>query len=243
MRGKSIHGRLHRMPPLVAIGLASLAAGSGFSLVRVLAAQPAPASQPQNHAELSPTEPQEAAATQPAESVEPAGQRLVSGLIGSAHDFTRLGYGRDLCLPCHTPHQAFSEPPLLDRRGVTPLPLRPYQAGEVVLTGWSLLCLGCHDGITASDVYSSPHATTVAAQINAARFGAPGLRSHPVGVRQPDTAEKYYPPEAVEAAGLPLVDGRIQCTTCHDAHNTHGYSHMLRNSNQGSRLCLTCHRL
>ena len=108
------------MPPLVAIGLAALAAGSGFSLVRVLAAQPAPASQPQNHAELSPTEPQEAAATQPAESVEPAGQRLVSGLIGSAHDFTRLGYGRDLCLPCHTPHQAFSEPPLLDRRGVTP---------------------------------------------------------------------------------------------------------------------------
>lgn len=168
----------------------------------------------------------------------------MSGLIGSAHDFTlRPGGGRDLCLPFHTPHQAFTQAPLLDRRAAAVLPLRPYVGRDVELTGWSLLCLGCHDGITASDVYSSPNATTVAAQFVSPRFAAPGLRSHPIGIKLPMGVEPYNSSEWVEASGLPLPDGRIQCTTCHDAHNTERHSHMLRISNQGSRLCLTCHRL
>jgi predicted CXXCH cytochrome family protein len=171
-------------------------------------------------------------------------QGLISGLIGSKHDFTQEGQvGRDLCLPCHTPHLVSPPAPRLDRRPTTTQPLQPYESPNVVLTGWSLLCLGCHDGVAAQDVYSSAHAATLADQLANSRLGTRGLRSHPVGVRYPSAAPGYHAPAAVESAGLMLPDGRIQCTTCHDAHNTLGHVGMLRVSNERSRLCLTCHRL
>lgn len=188
-----------------------------------------------------------AATSQPssAQAVDLAArERLVSGLIGSKHDFTRNGEsGRDLCLPCHTPHLVNAPLPRLDRRPTTTQPLRPYQGLDTELTGWSLLCLGCHDGVTASDVYSSAHAVTITDQLANSRLGTVGLRSHPVGITYPLAAEGYHPRAAVEAGGLLLPDGRIQCTTCHDAHNTHRYRGMLRISNERSRMCLTCHRL
>jgi predicted CXXCH cytochrome family protein len=182
-----------------------------------------------------------------APAFEPLGlarSRLLSGLVGSKHDFTRLGQGgRDLCLPCHTPHQVTTPAPRLDRRAGIEQPLQPFQTLNLEISGWSLLCLGCHDGITASDVYSSPHAINVAGQLGDRRLNTRGLRSHPIGTPYPLAAETYDAPAAVEAAGLPLDNGRIQCTTCHDAHNTQNFGHMLRMSNEGSRLCLTCHRL
>jgi len=170
-------------------------------------------------------------------------KKLRGGLAGSPHDFTQNGDGaaRDLCLPCHTPHLAASPAPLRDKRADTPTPLRPYQAIDLELTGWSLLCLGCHDGEMASDVYSSVHAVVATDQMANSRLGVAGLRSHPVGVVYPVAGEGFQPRSAVENAGLLLPDGRIQCTTCHDAHNTHGYTGMLRISNERSRVCLTCH--
>ena len=111
------------------------------------------------------------------------------------------------------------------------------------LDGWSLLCLGCHDGVTAPDVYSSGHAVRIAGNLGDARLGTRGLRSHPVGIEYPSGRADYQPRAAVEAKGLLLPDGRIQCGTCHDAHNTHGHAGMLKISNRRSQMCLTCHRL
>jgi predicted CXXCH cytochrome family protein len=191
---------------------------------------------------------QPAPSTQPAPNIEDpatlaAREQLISGLIGSKHDFTHGGRsGRDLCLPCHTPHLVAATKPRLDQRPPTTQPLRPYQALDIELTGWSLLCLGCHDGVTAPDVYSSGHAITVADQLATSRLGTSRLKSHPVGIRYPQASDPdYHPATAVEAAGMPLPDGRIQCTTCHDAHNTHNYDGMLKISNRRSRVCLTCH--
>jgi predicted CXXCH cytochrome family protein len=189
-------------------------------------------------------EPDRGAPQEPDAARRWAREQLTSGLIGSKHDFSQGGKsGRDLCLPCHTPHLVAAPPPRLDRRAATTQPLRPYAGLGIVLTGWSLLCLGCHDGVTAPDVYSSAHAVAVTGRLSESRLGSAGLRSHPVGVRYPATDEKYEPIAAVEAAGLMLPEGRIQCTTCHDAHNTHRHRGMLRISNERSRLCLTCHRL
>jgi len=172
-----------------------------------------------------------------------ARERLASGLIGSKHDFTGKGEsGRDLCLPCHTPHLDAAPPPRLDRRPTTTQPLRPYQSTEVELTGWSLLCLGCHDGITASGVYSCARAVAVPDELADCRLGTASVSSHPVGIRYPLAADGYHPRAVVEAGGLVLPDGHIQCTTCHDAHNTHRHPGMLRISNERSRVCLTCHR-
>ena len=182
---------------------------------------------------------------------------LAMGLRGGPHDFTGqshvteppFGTGEaDLCLPCHQPH---TEPAALSLR-IT----RPRQTGrhvaeepEIRLSESSLLCLSCHDGIVASDI-GAMHSVT-------SRLNGPGdldgpgiargsgaLTTHPVGIRYPVGRQTYHPASLVSSRdGLPLPDQRIQCTTCHDPHNRGRHEGMLVRSNEGSRLCLSCHRL
>jgi predicted CXXCH cytochrome family protein len=38
-----------------------------------------------------------------------------------------------------------------------------------------------------------------------------------------------------------LTSNKVQCSSCHDPHNAAGVSFLLRKTNQGSQLCLTCH--
>lgn len=206
-------------------------------------ARPVAAVEPQDSTRNVAAEPP---STQPApdDAAAQARARLVTGLVGSAHDFSEnAALGRDLCLPCHTPHLESAPQPRLDRRPQTTLPLRPFESPEIELTSWSLLCLGCHDGVIASDVYSTSHAVALSGPLSGSRIGERGLRSHPIGIEYPLSAEGYRSRAAVEAAGLPLPDGRIQCTTCHNAHNTEGHAGMLQISNRRSKMCLTCHEL
>ncbi|MBX3396818.1 MAG: cytochrome c3 family protein [Phycisphaerae bacterium] len=166
-----------------------------------------------------------------------------AGLVGSRHDFTQQGdRSLDLCTPCHTPHL-----PLPRGAGVGEEDrgrLVSYQADGVELDGASLLCLSCHDGVIASDVYTASHATTFAAQFGTSRLGTALLAGHPIGVKYPATESTYRAPAAVTADGrIKLPDGRVQCISCHDPHNTGRHEGMLVKSNSGSRLCLACHRL
>jgi predicted CXXCH cytochrome family protein len=238
-----------RLSRALVLAVPAMLATGALLLAQV--AQTKPTGQPETDQAPIVAQPAPPAATsQPASTtVEDAGefapeQRVLSGLIGSKHDFTVSGQvGRNLCLPCHTPHLVSAPPPRLDQRAATTQPLRPYEGLNVQLTGWSLLCLGCHDGVTAPDVYTAAHAVTITGQLANSRLGVRGLRSHPVGIRYPLAAEGYEPLAAVEAAGLMLPDGRIQCTTCHDAHRKNRQPKMLVISNEHSRVCLTCHRL
>lgn len=171
---------------------------------------------------------------------------ITSGLRGSKHDFSDSAREpRDLCLPCHTPHITASQAPLIVRRAASSQPVRPYQTGIGGLDESSLLCLGCHDGVAAPDVYAGAHGLTWSDRSGmAGGLGRRRLTSHPVGIAYPGSDEKYHPAAAVTSVGgLKLPKGRIQCTTCHDPHNTHRHAGMLVISNDGSRLCLSCHRL
>jgi predicted CXXCH cytochrome family protein len=38
-----------------------------------------------------------------------------------------------------------------------------------------------------------------------------------------------------------LYEGRVECASCHDVHDLAGISNLLRFSNEGSALCITCH--
>ncbi len=222
---------------LVVVGIAVAATG-------MLIAQDAERTTDANSTREQPTTQPSAAAQPDPVPADAARQRLLSGLISSKHDFSGAGEdGRALCLPCHAPHRVDAEAPRLDQRAQTAQPLTPYRARDVELDGWSLLCLGCHDGVTAVGVYSTGHAITIAGQLGNSRLGTSGLRSHPVGNKYPEGRPDYQPRAAVEAAGLLMPGGHIQCGTCHDAHNTYGYTGMLKISNERSRLCLTCHRL
>ena len=194
-------------------------------------------------AKVAPAQPQATAAKADEAAGATKREERESGLAGGQHDFRfGRGRGRDLCRACHAPQNVEAPPPKLDRRPAKVQPLRPYKGMGVELDRWSLLCLGCHDGVSAPDVYSVSHATTLAGQLGSSRLGARGLRSHPVGIKYPPPDEQYHPRAAVEAAGLTLPDGRIQCATCHDPHNVHQQAGMLRMSNERSRMCLACHR-
>jgi predicted CXXCH cytochrome family protein len=171
---------------------------------------------------------------------------LARGIAGSKHDFSDGGrVPRDLCLPCHTPHISAAQAPLLVKRPAATTPTRAYGTPAGELNEASLVCLSCHDGTVARDVYAGTHAMSWS-ELSAAGL-APGqarLTNHPVGIRYPVGNPKYHSAEAVAAGErIHLPDGRIQCTTCHDPHNTQRHAGMLVISNDRSRLCLACHRL
>jgi predicted CXXCH cytochrome family protein len=92
----------------------------------------------------------------------------------------------------------------------------------------STACTGCHAGAVG------PGRTFEMAA------GGRGM-SHPVGVDYVDAtapAPERYAPAAELPGDVPLVDGKIECTTCHDG--------ALATKNQviaSKRLCLACHRL
>lgn len=184
------------------------------------------------------------AASQPAVAGGESDDARAGGIRGTKHDFSADGLvPRDLCLPCHTPHITAAQAPLLVERGAITRPSYSARAGE--LSAASLVCLSCHDGTVARDVYAGAHGTTWSDR--SAGGIAPGrsrVVNHPVGVAYPDGKPGYASSAAVTRGGrLKLPDGRIQCTTCHDPHNTRRIPGMLVESNERSRLCLTCHRL
>lgn len=170
---------------------------------------------------------------------------LASGLVGSKHDFSQSPvHSRDLCTPCHVPHIAPARAPLLDSRPEARGRYRPYDAAASELDATSMLCMSCHDGVIAPDVFTSAHGTQWARQTTGSPFGNGGATGHPIGIRYPTTSPKYQSEAAVTADGaIKLPEGRIQCISCHDPHNTQRHDGMLVKSNDGSRLCLSCHRL
>lgn len=184
-------------------------------------------------------------ASQPDVAEAEAIGRLARGIIGSKHDFTDSGrVARDLCLPCHTPHVTSREAPLITATQpavVSGVPL----GSDAQLNAASLVCLSCHDGVVAPDVYAGPHAMTWSDRaVGGVRAGASRLTSHPIGTLYPVARPDYNSPAAVSRDGrIRLPEGRVQCTTCHDPHNTERHHGMLVISNERSRLCLACHRL
>jgi predicted CXXCH cytochrome family protein len=170
------------------------------------------------------------------------------GLIGSKHDFSDGGrIPRDLCTACHTPHITNAQAPLLVRRPAATQPTRSYRTAVGDLSEVSLICLSCHDGTIAPDVYAGSHAIQwYDLSTGGVEPGKTRLTSHPIGVVYPprNTETDYNSAAAAEQKGkVRFYDGRVQCTTCHDPHNTGRHQGMLRTSNERSRLCLACHRL
>ncbi len=96
-------------------------------------------------------------------------------------------------------------------------------------------CLACHDGTISSNTdiggASWEHA------------GGIGL-SHPVGIPYSNSSrrgkQKYHPENSLPAE-LKLVNGRIECITCHDHYSKH--KGLLVMDNRGSRMCLACHAM
>lgn len=90
-------------------------------------------------------------------------------------------------------------------------------------------CLTCHDGVIAQEM--APCITEICTV----------KRDHPVDrpYPPPNKMREYTPAAVAEMAGVKLINGRIDCISCHDLLNTAQYH--LRIEQMYSRLCLTCH--
>ncbi len=99
-------------------------------------------------------------------------------------------------------------------------------------------CLGCHDGVNASDAGTSgrTHGT--------ARYWDQ-RRNHPVGVPYPTSGQhrsgSSYTPAALIPDHVRLPNGQVGCVSCHDLYAQR--DDLLTMSNRGSALCLTCHAM
>jgi hypothetical protein len=115
-------------------------------------------------------------------------------ISGSVHDFSAWSANGELCVVCHTPHSA-TEPsadaPLWDHIQAAPGDFTPYVGYDLESTpgvtagSLSLLCLSCHDGVTAIDNYGGSGGTQVMTDLYAGTSAVVGqslLDDHPIGV-------------------------------------------------------------
>jgi hypothetical protein len=130
--------------------------------------------------------------------------------------------------------------------------------------GIAKLCLGCHDGSVAVNQFDNNADATngdplVFVQDIDAGFQIPGalntgdLRgTHPLSIAYNGTDLGLNPDTDPMGTSGPisavLDNGKVQCSSCHDVHDTTGEAvgntHLLRVLNNGldpSGLCLTCH--
>lgn len=179
------------------------------------------------------------------------------GIVGSAHDFSNSGWsGGEVCAVCHTPHGADTSlsggPAWNHRPSTATYTLYSSPTMKATLsqpTGVSKLCLSCHDGTVALDSFGGKIGSTTIS--GSALIGTNLNRMHPIsfaydsGLAARD--DTLYDP-ASRNSGLGgtidrdmLYDGKMECATCHDVHDEQGNVHLLRKSDAGSALCLTCH--
>jgi predicted CXXCH cytochrome family protein len=118
---------------------------------------------------------------------------------------------------------------------------RVFQPDRYMPGPTSLLCLGCHDGTIATSTMGTSHALLAGIREG---FRVPDgfvWRDHPIGVLYPQGRLDYHPQAFVEKQGIRLPEGRMECISCHDPHNTCDIDALLVMSNRRSALCLTCH--
>jgi predicted CXXCH cytochrome family protein len=160
-----------------------------------------------------------------------------------------------ICIFCHTPHNARRDVPYLWNRADTTANYTTYESSTLYATvgqptGASKMCLSCHDGtIALGAVLSQPAEIPFAGGIRflppgPSRLGTDISDDHPVSLLY-DSALAAANGELVEPSALPQevrLDkaDMLQCTACHDPHDD-TYGNFLVMENSFSALCIACH--
>ena len=202
----------------------------------------------------------------------------LGGIADTPHNLSVSGPGpiksateTQICIFCHTPHNADPQAPLWNRAmsavGNSRMPwsgtLQAYSSRESAPQpdGSSKLCLSCHDGtIALGAVRSRPTEIPVSGggRLQPGDKGYLGTDlsgSHPISFVYDDALAS----ENNLAGDMPLrlpstlndpdvkldKNGKMQCTTCHDPHDDSNYVAgsvpHFYAKSNWSALCLTCH--
>lgn len=187
-----------------------------------------------------------------------AGFTYGQGITGSAHDFSGSGWNGtgEICITCHTPHNAVAGQTALWNHEVTGATFNLYDSPTLDATdidqpsGSSKLCLSCHDGTVALDNFGGTTGGT-----NFISTGLVGIDlsdDHPISFTYDATLVAadggLVEPTTANSSGLGgtitedlLRNNQVQCSSCHDVHNKYNLAYLLVKSNAASALCLTCH--
>jgi len=186
---------------------------------------------------------------------------VYSAISGSAHDFSDgAGFNADawntdgeICQPCHTPHNggigavAASTAPLWNH-DVTASAFTVYTGYDLEVvpgqpSGISELCLSCHDGSVSLDSFGGTSGTTDLA--GSTLVGTDLSNDHPISFTYDTSAgadaEIFAADATINSWLQGGAGGSMECSSCHDVHNTANQADLLRVSNAASALCLTCH--
>ena len=160
----------------------------------------------------------------------------------------------DICIFCHTPHNATGDGPLWNHQ-LSSAAYQPYTSSTLKATvgqptGASRLCLSCHDGTVALGMVHS-------------RSGGIAMNSPmmPAGINNLGTdLSVHHPVSFTYDSALVTADGnlrdpntlvlevrldragQVQCTSCHEPHNNQ-YGSFLVMDNTASAMCLSCHSM
>ncbi len=183
----------------------------------------------------------------------------LGGVATTIHNLSASGPGTikapgvgEVCVFCHTPHNASSTAALWNR-DLPPTTYTLYSSTtlEATLkqpTGASRLCLSCHDGTTALGNLRVPPGTgpvVLGPLTGRASLGTDLSDDHPVSfvydsalaVRQGQLADPASLPKT-----LPLdATKQLQCTACHDPHEDR-YRKFIRMDDRGGAVCTACHK-
>jgi predicted CXXCH cytochrome family protein len=194
--------------------------------------------------------------------------RAMAGVItGSPHDFSMTAWsGGEICIACHTPHRAagtraeavplwsHQESRQTYRLYSSPaMKARMYQPAPM-----SKLCLSCHDGTIALDSFGGNVGARFISDAN--NLGTDMNVHHPTSfIYDAQLAASnrglFNPANRVVTIGgggqtrtgtveeVLLYDNRVECSTCHDVHNTYVATNvaLMKMTEQGSALCFACH--
>ena len=190
-----------------------------------------------------------------------AGIASAQGITGSDHDFSAENWsGGAICIVCHTPHDSdptvAAEAPLWNH-ALTAETFTLYSSTSLqgtvsaTLNTRSILCLSCHDGVTALDSFGGTTGGTV--MTGGAVLDTDLSNDHPVsitytattaandgGLSDPTTTNVPISGTTIQQYMLSGGDS-VECSSCHDVHNSTGFGALLKVDNAGSQLCLTCH--
>ena len=192
---------------------------------------------------------------------------LAGTIAGSAHDFR--GYlwntSGEICKPCHAPHRTKTLPAPLWNHGLSGRTYTMYDSIQSPSmdadvssqpSGSSKICLSCHDGTIALENYGDITTGKIFLYSDVL-IGTDLSDDHPISFvydtsLSVEDGELYDP--STKLSGIVgsvgtvkddmLFQGRMECSSCHDVHNTRAVAgtKLLLKDNTGSALCLTCHQ-
>jgi predicted CXXCH cytochrome family protein len=185
-----------------------------------------------------------------------------AGIADTTHNLSVSGPGpikavaeEQICIFCHTPHNARRDIPYLWNRQDTTVNYTTYESTTLYATvgqpsGASKMCLSCHDGtIALGAVLSRPEEIPFAGGIRfipegVTKLGTDISDDHPVSFLYDEnlalTSDELVSPSTLINEVKLDKSGLLQCTSCHNPHdNTYGKFQVM--SNNYSALCTACH--